>query len=152
ELADQAQKSIDAFVARRIAEPRDRYLDHLAQRRKGILKLFRTLSGVDPLNPDPAVVRTILLDNAQFDALRYVAGPPVSKDDLDVLVLRSSQRITKTRLRAEDPLVLAVLSLICNMADPVRFPWIAAKRPPAPYELKQAVRATTSLHATQTLQ
>jgi len=152
ELAEQAQKAIDVFVERRLAEPQDRYLEHVALRKKGILKLFRTLEGVDPANPPPEKVREILLDSAQFDALRYVAGPPVSKDDLDVLVLRTSKRITRELIKHDDPLVLAVLSLICKMADPIRFPWIAARRKPALYEIKQAIRATTALHATQTLQ
>lgn len=152
ELAEQAQKSIDAFVDRRLKEPRDRYLDHLVQRQGAILRLFKTLSNVDPHNPDTDVVRKILLDSELLDALRYVAGPPVSEDDLNVLVTRSTARITKTRIKEEDALVKAVLALICNMADPIRFPWIDDRRTPARHELKHAIRATTALHATQTLQ
>lgn len=152
ELEEQAQASIDAFVDRRLKEPRDRYLDHIAQRQAAILRLFKTLAGVDPNKPDVAVVREILLDSALLDALRYVAGPPVSEDDLNVLVTRSTSRITKTRLKAEDDLVKAVLQLICNLSDPIRFPWIDDRRTPAPHELKHAIRATAALHATQTLQ
>ncbi|WP_372922782.1 XamI family restriction endonuclease [Roseovarius sp.] len=133
-------------------EPRDRYLAHISERQAAIQRLFKTLSGVDPQNPDVDVVREILLDSALLDALRYVAGPPVSEDDLNVLVTRSTARITKTRLKAEDGLVQSVLQLICNMSDPIRFPWIDDRRTPAPYELKHAIRATAALHATQTLQ
>lgn len=152
ELAAQAQLSIDAFVDRRMKEPRDRYLDHLAQRQTAIMRLFRVLVGIDPANPDPETVRTILFDSALLDALRYVAGPPVSEDDLGVLVTRSTNRLTKTRLRASDELTVAVLKMICNMSDPIRFPWIDDRRPPAHHELKHAIRATAALHATQTLQ
>ena len=76
ELKAQSQCSIDAFVDRRLKEPRDRYREHLRLRQSGVLRLFKTLVGVDPSNPDPATVRTILFDPALLDALRYVAGPP----------------------------------------------------------------------------
>lgn len=152
ELAEQAQQSIEAFVDRRLKEPRDRYRDHLVQRQRAFFRLFRMLAVVDPANPDPKIVREILLDSELLDALRYVAGPPVSEDDLNVLVTRSTARITKKRIKTEDSLAKVILHLICNMADPIRFPWIDDRRIPAAHELKHAIRATTTLHATQTLQ
>lgn len=152
ELAEQAQKSLDAFVDRRLQEPRDRYLLHLAQRRAAIFRLFKMLSDVDPQSPDPDMVRTIMFDPALLGALRYVAGPPVSEDDLGVLVTRSTARLTKNRLKQDDLLAASVLRLICGMADPLRFPWIDRRTKPTPHELKQAVRATTALHAAQTMQ
>lgn len=152
ELEEQAQASINAFVDRRLKEPRDRYLDHLAQRKAAILRLFRILARVDPADPDPKVVRTILFDAALKGALRYVAGPPVSDDDLSVLVTRSTARLTQKQLKADDGLTIAVLDMICSMADPIRFPWIADRREPMRHELKHAVRATTALHAAATLQ
>ncbi|WP_170382197.1 XamI family restriction endonuclease [Ruegeria atlantica] len=152
ELEEQAQASIDAFVDRRLKEPRDRYLAHISLRQAAIMRLFKTLIGVDPKNPDVEVVREVLLDSDLLNALRYVAGPPVSENDLNVLVTRSTVRITKTRLKVEDDLVQAVLRLICSLSDPIRFPWINDRRTPAPHELKHAIRATAALHATQTLQ
>lgn len=152
ELAEQAQASIDAFVNRRLKEPRDRYLDHLAQRKAAILRLFRVLINIDPANPDPKIVRTILFDSALKSALRYVAGPPVSDDDLSVLVTRSTAKLTQKQLKADDALTVAVMRMICAMSDPIRFPWIEDQREPTRHELKHAIRATTALHATQTLQ
>lgn len=152
ELAEQAQQSIDAFVDRRLREPRDRYVDHLNQRQSAVFKLFKILAKEDPEQPDPEVIRSILLDDELKSALRYVAGPPISDDDLSVLVTRSTASVTKTRLRQDDELVASILKLICEVSDPLRFPWIADRREPSSHELKQAVRATTALHATQTLQ
>jgi hypothetical protein len=152
ELKAQAQSSIDAFVDRRLREPRDRYREHLRLRQKGVLRLFKTLIGIDPSAPDPEVVRAILFDPVLLDALRYVAGPPVSEDDLGVLVTRSTSRLTKKLLRSDDKLTVAVLRLICQMSDAVRFPWVDDRRAPSLHELKHAVRATAALHATQTLQ
>lgn len=152
QLAEQAQASIDAFVDRRLKEPKDRYLDHLAKRQLAIFRLFKTLIGVDPLDPDPQTVRKIYFDPELRGALRYVTGPPVSEDDLGVLVTRSTAKLTQTKLKADDQLTASVLKLICAMADPIRFPWIADQRVPSTHELKQAVRATTALHAAQTIQ
>lgn len=152
ELAEHAQQSIDAFVDRRLKEPRERYTEHLHQRQNAIFKVFKILADVDPQHPDPEIVRTILLDDDLKSALRYVAGPPISDDDLSVLVTRSTASVTKTQLRTDDELVAAILKLICNVSDPSRFPWIADRRQPSCHELKQAVRATSALHATQTLQ
>ena len=152
DLKEAVQRSIDVFVARRLAEPRDRYLAHIRQRQKGILALFRTLAGVDPTNPDPVQVRNVLFDRDMFDALRYVAGPPVSEHDLSVLVNRSTASLSKGRLRQDDEHVKDVLRLICILADPIRFPWIGYRRPPHSHELKTAIRATVAMHAAQSLQ
>jgi XamI restriction endonuclease len=97
-------------------------------------------------------VRRILLDERMFDALRYMAGPPVSADDLGVLVSRDVRGINKTLIRKSDDLAKDVLRLICKLADPVRLPWIGKRRAPTRRELREAVAATAVLHATQSLQ
>jgi hypothetical protein len=84
--------------------------------------------------------------------VRYVAGPPVSKDDLGVLVTRDIKGVTKGGLKKSDELPAQVLHLICRLADPYRFPWVADnRRPPRPHELRTAIRSTMVLHAAQTL-
>lgn len=152
ELANEAQKALEEFVDRRLAEPGGKYLAPAKARRSAIIRLFKALSGVDPANPAPEAVRDVLLDVELFDAPRYVAGPPVSEDDLGVLVTRKVESIGKTQLKDSDELPVSVLKLICKLADPLRFPWIAAGRTPAPRELHTAIQATTAVHASQSLQ
>jgi hypothetical protein len=152
ELTQQAQVALEEFVDRRLAEPGGKYLAHVQAHRAAIVRLFKALSGVDPANPDPAMVRQVLLDQKLFDALRYVAGPPVSEDDLGVLVTRNIRGFNKTDLRRSEKLPVDVLSLICRLADPFRFPWISDRREPSPRELRDAIQATMTLHATQSLQ
>ncbi len=153
QLEIEAQKALEEFVDRRLAEPGGKYLMHVAARRAAIFRLFAALSGINPANPDPAAVRTVLLDEEMFDALRYVAGPPVSEDDLGVLVTRNIKGLNKTDLRDEkSSLPVNVLNLICKLADPFRFPWVAAQRPPTQRELRTAIAATASMHAAQSLQ
>lgn len=152
ELAREAQLALDEFVERRLAEPGGRYIEHLKDRRAAIVGLFKSLRGTDPLAPDPGVIRDILRDPELFDALRYVAGPPVSEDDLGVLVTRRITGLRRSDLVDNDALTTDVLKLICRLADPWRFPWIAASRRPAARELRRAIESTSTLHAAQSLQ
>lgn len=152
ELIAQAQIALDEFVDRRLAEPSGKYQVHVHARRAAIIRLFKTLSGVDPANPDPAIVRKVLLNAELFDALRYVTGPPVSEDDLGVLVTRSVRGFNKTDLNKSEQLPIDVLKLICRLADPYRFPWIGTGRAPSSRELRDAINTTMTLHATQSLQ
>lgn len=129
-----------------------RYAQHLHSRKQALKRLFRLLRPLDPRNPDVAVVRRVLLDDDLRSALRYVAGPPISEDDLGVLVTRTTARVSKAVLKRDDALTVGLLQLICTLSDVERFPWIRQNRPPRPYEIKQAVRATTALHAAQSMQ
>lgn len=152
ELAAQAQVALDEFVDRRLAEPEGKYLAHVKARRLAMARLFKTLAPVNPANPDIEIVRKVLLDEELFDALRYVTGPPVSADDLGVLVTRNIKGIGRTELKESKELPAIVLKLICRLADPFRFPWIAAGRAPSRRELRNAIAATMTMHAAQSLQ
>lgn len=152
ELEREAQKALEEFVDRRLQEPEGKYAAQVRTRRKAIVKLFKLLSGIDPTKPDPAIVRSIILDDNLFGALRYVAAPPVSEDDLGVLVTRQITPLSKTTIKGSDELTLKVLALLCRLADPYRFPWVSTKRTPSPRELRAAVQMTTILHASQALQ
>ncbi len=152
QLAEQAQIALEEFVERRLAEPGGRYLAHVKSRRAAIILLFKALTGVDVDKPDPEIVRRILLDAELFDALRYMTGPPVSEDDLGVLVTRKIQGIRKTEIKKSAELPVNILNLICKLSDPFRFPWIAARRVPSTRELRTAIQTTMVMHAAQSLQ
>jgi len=152
DLVEQAQIALEEFADRRLAEPGGLYITHIKTHQKAIMRLFKALSCVDPDSPDPAIVRKVLLDETLFDALRYVSGPPMSEDDLGVLVTRNLAGITKTQIKRSDDLPVQILKLVCRLADPYRFPWIAPRRAPSTRELREAIQATMTLHATQSLQ
>ena len=152
ELEKEAQIALEQFVDRRLAEPDGTYAAHVKTHRKAILRLFKELAGVDLKNPDPKAIRKIILDKELFAALRYVSGPPVSEDDLGVIVTRDIAGVNKTKVKQSEELPVDILKLICSMTDPYRFPWIAAARKPSTRELREAVQSTTTLHATQSLQ
>lgn len=152
ELEADAQQALEEFVVRRLAEPGGKYFDHIAARRKAIFRLFKALADVNPVNPNPDRVRAVLLDAEMFDALRYVAGPPISEDDLGVLVTRDVEGLSRSDIKYRDEIPAAVLQLVCKLADPFRFPWIASGRKPTNRELRNAVASTMTMHAAQALQ
>jgi hypothetical protein len=152
ELLAHAERSLNAFVDRRLAESDTKYLEHVSKRQESVQALFKILRNVDPSNPDQATVEGILLDADLQAAFRYCAGPPVSKDDLDVIATRSRSRLSKTLFQTNPALAGETLRLVCRMADVSRFPWAKERRKARPHELKHAIRSTAVLHATQTMQ
>lgn len=151
-LHRHAQTALEEFVQRRLAEPSSRYSRHLRERRRALHALFRQLRSFDPRNPDIEIARKILSDPELESALRYVAGPPVSQDDLGVLVTRGRDRIGRAAIKMNPTLANEIVELICRLADRERFPWLSRNRKPRPFEIKQAIRATTALHAAQAMQ
>lgn len=151
-LARHAQSALDDFVARRLQEASDRYIEILGESRKAFSNLVRRLGSIDSSNPEPGFVRTIVARRDLRRALRYVAGPPVSEDDLGVLVTHKVKRLSNKDLKQNDALSAEVLKLICRLADAGRFPWLQDRRRPRVHELKQAIRATAVLLASQTMQ
>ncbi|PWC38912.1 XamI family restriction endonuclease [Azospirillum sp. TSO22-1] len=149
-LDEQRRTAINIFVDRRLSEPAGAYLRHFRERKHAVRRLLRAVSAFEPGNPDPEVVRRILRDGELFDALRYVAGPPISEDDLYTLVTRSADRLKKSDL-LRDEVAMQVFGMICRLADPHRFPWIATGRRPRYHELRNAVLMTAAVHAPQTL-
>lgn len=81
------------------------------------------------------------------EALRYLAGPPISDDDLQVLADVDS--LTPSVL-SKDPVALRqVFSVIEQVIDPYRFPWIIENRQPTPEEKSAALLASSVLLAAQ---
>lgn len=152
ELSEQAKIALNEFVDRRLAESRTVYTEHFVRHRSTLLRLFKSLSKIDPVKPDTVAVREILLDDKLFSALRYIGGPPISEDDLGVLVTRDIRGFNKTDINSNDKLPAEVLELICRMADRYRFPWLSAERGPSKKQIRESIQATATLVATQSLQ
>lgn len=152
DLARDAQVSLEAFVSRRLGESADRFPSHLKERRGHLGRLIRLLSNFDPDNPDRGLLDAIVFDEDLLAALRYVAAPPVSEDDLMVLVTRRPVRLSRRLINQQPQLLDDTMRLICSLADTARFPWIKTGRRPHGSELKLAIRATAAMHAFQRLQ
>lgn len=138
---------------------------------KSRIQLVKVLRDValtgDPLDPDLAVVRRILLTTKSFDLFRYLAGPPVSEDDIYTLAVQRPVRVKKAEIAADDDIARRLYQLIILLHDRRRFPWfpvleaaeddpnilslVQPARLPTRTEIRNALRSTAVLHAAQAL-
>jgi hypothetical protein len=70
------------------------------------------------------------------DALRYLAAPPISEDDLKVLAEAS---LAPTVVAKDADAAQRILETILQAVDPKRFPWISEKRTPTKHEKAAAI-------------
>lgn len=89
---------------------------------------------------------TVLLDADLLYAARYLAGPPISVDDLEILAMAS---LSPTQIKADPDTARRVVEAILLGLDQARFPWLAEEREPTKEERRTAVVASAALIASQ---
>ena len=88
----------------------------------------------------------ILTDPIKLDSFRYLAGPPISMDDLKTLADAS---LSPKQLREDPELVRRLIQIIRDVMDRRRFPWVTEGREPTPGEREASVTASAALMSTQ---
>ncbi len=83
------------------------------------------------------------------EALRYLAGPPISDDDLQVIADVDS--IAPGVLKKDPAALKKVFDVIQRVIDPHRFPWIQSGKTPTKQEREAALLASSVLLAAQRL-
>ena len=147
ELDTARIRSEDHFRQGRHTEPLESYLD-LFDDYQGIVEevLEQTV--------DLAKLRTealdLLVDKRKLEVFRYLSGPPVSEDDLKVLIQAKS--LAASRFRSDPNLVDRLVSFIQDWHDRRRFPWIQESWEPEEHDRKAAVLATSALLAMRRLE
>ena len=137
--------AIAAFREERLQEPLEQYLEAFDDYRGAVEDLLEAT--VDLTELSSASVE-ILTDPALLEALRYLAGPPISQDDLKVLADAS---LAPGRLRADRDMAQRVIETVLIALDRQRFPWVVEGRDPEPSEREAAALASAALMATQRL-
>jgi hypothetical protein len=142
ELNAEREKALDIFRQERIQEPLEDYLESFDQCQGVVEDLLETTVDLSALSEAalPVVTTTALLE-----AFRYLAGPPISKDDLEVL---SEAVLSPGRLRNSPEMVQRVVSVVRAALDRRRFPWVTENREPTEAERRAAVLASAALIAT----
>lgn len=135
-----------AFREERLREPAEQYREVFEDYAARVRAL---LAGTDHLTNWADAFEIILSDEVGLDALRYVAGPPISADDLKTLADAS---LAPGRLRHDPEMAARVLDIVLTSLDAKRFPWVAEQRHPIPAERQAATMASASLMATQRVQ
>lgn len=146
ELDEQIDRALEAFREERVTEPIEQYrhvFDEFAARVRTLLAMTDNLSTLQDASPE------LLANGDTLDTLRYLAGPPISADDLKTL---SGASLAPSRLRGDPVAAKRILDTVLASLDTKRFPWIEDHRPPDSAELRAAAIASASLMAAQRVQ
>jgi hypothetical protein len=146
ELGADAAKSLAAFREQRVAETAQ-WTTTFDWHHKEFIRLLNEIGPGDPGKLWPAQVAEIFTRKLG-NAFRYLAGPPLSADDLRVLAGAS---LAPGRLARDPEAARRVLETIRQRLDDRRFPWVADRRAPTNPERQAAVMASAAMMTVQAL-
>jgi hypothetical protein len=135
--------AVAAFRIERMQEPLDFYLDRFDDYQGRVEELFETT--VDLTELDETALG-VLTDERLLEAFRYLAGPPISTDDLKTVADVNS--LAASRLRDDPNMVRRIVEVVLQGLDRRRFPWMEnGGREPTETEKRAAVVASAALMA-----
>lgn len=146
-VADAAIAQQD-FRRQRLGEPLARWKTAFDAASVSMRRLIDDYGLAAPGGLTPENVIAILHDGLE-DEFRYLAGPPISADDLKVL---SETSLAPQVLELDGGALGRVLATIREALDPKRFPWVGEERPPSRVEMEMAIAASAALLARQRIQ
>ena len=147
ELESASRQAEEHFRSERHTEPLETYLALFDEYRDVVAEVMERTADLTRLN-EPAL--SILSDPTQREVFRYLTGPPVSEDDLKVLMGASS--ISPARLAADSELLKRIVQFVVDWHDRRRFHWVREGGEPKENDRAAAVLATTALLAMRRLE
>jgi hypothetical protein len=147
DLEAARQTAIEAFRTERMQEPLEAYLEAFDEYRGAVEELLEATVDLTQLSD---ASEQVLTDSALLEAVRYLAGPPISSDDLKVLA--NVESLAAGRLRADPEMAQSVIDTVLLALDRRRFPWVAEARDPDEAEREAAALASAALMATSRVQ
>lgn len=146
DLRAAATEARAIFRTERLDEPLETWKRTFDQYHEQFIRLFNEYGIAHPGSLTEAQVAAIFRERLS-DALRYLAGPPISEDDLGVLAEADS--LAPSRLEADHAAAGRILTTIVQALDTKRFPWIAEGRGPTGAEKSAAILASAALITAQ---
>lgn len=135
-------KAIAAFSKERLEEPLEDYLEAFDEYQGYVEEILETTIDLSDLDT-PAL--DVLGDTRLLEAFRYLAGPPISADDLKVLA--DARSLTKSHLERSQEDVQRLIGVVRQVLDRRRFAWVVENREPTEAERNTAVMASAALMA-----
>jgi hypothetical protein len=135
-------KAVAFFRQERMEEPLEAYLGFFDEYQGTVEDLLET--SVDLAQLDTTIDQ-VFANKKLLEAFRYLAGPPISDDDLKVLSEAAS--FSKKRLKEEPEIAKRALDVVRDVLDRRRFPWVKENREPTESEKTAAVIASAALIA-----
>lgn len=139
---DRSQ-AVAAFRELRIQEPLEQYLDAFDGYRTAVENLIESTVDLSQLSKQAV---DVLADPELLVAVRYLASPAISEDDLKVL---ADAALSPSRLRNDNAMARRVVETVLLGLDRNRFPWVGEDRPATAAERETATVATAALIATR---
>jgi XamI restriction endonuclease len=145
ELTQDATESAARFRTERLAIS-TAWTTHVEQARHKFDLLFQQLGDLNPVAiTDEALANTF--GSGLGEALRYLAGPPISDDDLQVIA--DVESMAPGVLKKSPDALRKVFQVIERVIDPHRFPWMTTGGTPTDQQREAALVASSVLLATQ---
>ena len=144
DLERDRSQATELFRKERLEEPLEDYLKAFDRYLGNVEDLFETT--IDLTELDESAVR-FLTDPKLFGVFRYLAGPPISGDDLKTVAEVKS--LNASQLRNDPDAVDRIIEVVRVAMDRRRFPWVLEERDPTEAEKKAAVLASAALMAAQ---
>lgn len=147
EFAADAEAAIDYFRRTRLLEPLELYLDYFDQYRGTAEEVVEATVDLTELR---ALAAELFSDTDNLTIVRYLAGPPISEDDLKVI--SETDSLARGRIKKDPSIAERVADTVLLGLDRRRFPWLNEGREPTDAERESAVVGTAALVANQKLQ
>jgi hypothetical protein len=144
QLEASRRRAIEDFRRERLDEPLEEYLE-LFDEYQGTVEVL--LEQTVDLSRIEENALDILVDRKSRLAFRYLAGPPISEDDLKVLA--EAESLAPRRLRSDADVVRRLIATVLLGLDRRRFPWVSPEgiREPTEAEKQAAITASAALIA-----
>lgn len=147
ELTRDRQRAIEIFRKQRVEEPLETYGEAF-DRRQGQFEVLLEQT-VDLTELGQHAIELLTTPHLR-DALRYIAGPPISEDDLKTLA--EAPTFTKSKLQADPAMAKRLIDTVVSVVDVRRFPWLSRDgqhRESTEVERDSAILASAAIIATR---
>ena len=140
ELRRQAGLALRCFVRKRLREGSRPYNEAFQKAQGMVTDLFDATDDLSDFSP-----RVLQQNPALINAARYLAGPPLSQDDLNTL----SGGPVAERQTISETLARDAVRALKHFLDPFRFPWLATGGDPTKTDRQNAILWTAGLWAVE---
>lgn len=142
QLESECLKSSATFSKERLEEPLEDYLEAFDEYQGYIEEILETTLDLSQIESSAL---DVLTNPHLFEVFRYLAGPPISQDDLKVLADAKSFSKEKLKNKPED--VKRLIGIVRQVLDRRRFVWVVEHRDPTESERSAAIMASAALMA-----
>lgn len=146
QLEQQRLAATEIFRRKRMEEPLEQYIQHFDEYQGVVEELLESTVDLTDLN---SRLIEVLTAPKLLEAFRYLAGPPISDDDLKVV---AEAKLSRQQIRKDPAMVERIKQVVLDGLDRRRFPWVIDNREPTETEREASVIASAALIATRRLE